>query len=303
MSVQSHDKTHRFLFDNTDIRGQITTLKQSYQQVLANQNLPEELLPILGEFVAAAALLSETLKFEGILTLQVRGDGNVPLIMTEATHQGHVRGLLKISSLLKNDENGHPKGILFDTTSLRSLVGNGVLTLTIDPTQGHRYQGVVPLEGNNLQDCLSHYFEQSEQLPTRIWLFADGKHCGGLMLQSLPAQTVKDTAQRKELWQTTIQFANTLMSNELFELEHDAILYRLFNELSCRVFPPRDIHFHCSCSRDRSENAISSLNRNDAYALLKEQGKISIDCQFCGQAYAFDKKDIERIFGDNSAVH
>jgi len=289
------DCTHRFMFDNTDIRGEIVSLEDSYQQLLIQQNLPDVLLPILGQFTAAVALLSETLKFEGILTLQVRGDGNVPLIMTEATNNGHVRGIMKVKAGLSSDKT-LPDNNLFDTSNLKSLVGNGVLTLTIDPTQGERYQGIVPLEGEQLSDCLGHYFEKSEQLPTRVWLFADAQHCGGLMLQSLPAQHITDPEMREEHWNTALQLANTLKHEELFEHSHEHLLYRLFHEMSCRVFPARKIQFTCSCTRDRSENAIMSLGKEEALLLANERGKIAIDCQFCGKHYAFKEADIEQLF-------
>ncbi|WP_075186239.1 Hsp33 family molecular chaperone HslO [Teredinibacter haidensis] len=293
----THDKTHRFLFDKTDIRGEIVSLEKSYREVLLQQTLPPVLLPTLGEFVAAVALLSETLKFEGTLTLQVRGDGKVPLIMAEATDQGHVRAILRINQQLHSGD-ALPDANLFDTSNLRSLVGNGVLTLTIDPVKGERYQGIVPLEGDNLGDCLAHYFEQSEQLPTHIWLFADEKNCGGLMLQSLPPQQITDTEQRREIWETSLQLANTLTEDELFSLPHEQLLFRLFNEMECRLFPARDIRFKCSCTRQRSENAIVSLGREEAVDLLKQKGKITIDCQFCGKHYSFKDADIEKLFGN-----
>ncbi|SMF61097.1 molecular chaperone Hsp33 [Alteromonadaceae bacterium Bs31] len=302
MSKEKNDLSQRFLFEKTDIRGQIVSLEKSFQQVLLQQNLPRVLLPILGEFIAAVSLLSETLKFEGTLTLQVRGDGQVPLVVAEATNEGNVRGILKIHhDLLSGD--GMPADDLFDASHLKSLVGQGVLTLTIDPAKGERYQGIVPLDGNTLADCLSHYFQQSEQLPTKLWLFADEHHAAGLMLQSLPPQLIKDEEQRQELWSTAVQLAATVRQEELFELEHDTLLYRLFHELQCRIFPARDIQFKCSCTRARSENAIASLGREEAFTLLKEEGKIAIDCQFCGKHYAFKSADLQRLFGDEGKLH
>ncbi|WP_185233471.1 Hsp33 family molecular chaperone HslO [Teredinibacter franksiae] len=306
MSNTLHDKTHRFIFDNTDLRGQLVSLQESYQKVLLQQQLPPVLLPVLGEFIAAVALLSEVLKFEGILTLQVRGDGLVPLIMAEANDSGHVRGIMNLRPDLT--ENGAlPDCTQFDISSLKKLVGEGVLTMTVDPQQGERYQGIVPLEGESLGDSLAHYFEQSEQLPTRIWLFANNKNCGGLMLQSLPAQKVKDHSEREQQWNTTVQLANTVTADELFQLAHEQLLYRLFNEFECRVFPAREIQFRCSCSRQRSENAIASLGKQESFELLQEKGKIGIDCQFCGKHYSFNKNDLEGLFGgkegSNGALH
>lgn len=288
------DSTHRFIFDNTDIRGNLACLQSSYQQILANQRIPAELHPLLGEFVAAVALLTETLKFEGILTLQVRGNGPVPLVVADCSHNGHIRAIAELSDT-RSETDYHNK-------TLPQLVGEGVLSITIDPKHGQRYQGIVPLEGDSLAESLALYFTQSEQLPTKIWLFSNTQNCGGLMLQALPAQQNPDPDTRREQWQTAVQLAATITPEELFGLTPADVLYRLFNELECRLFAAREFQFKCSCGRARSENAIASLGRQEAYALLEQQGKIAVDCHFCGQHYAFKSEDLQRLFGDG-AVH
>lgn len=283
------DATHRFVFENTDIRGNLATLSGSYRAIVSNQSLPVSLQPLLGEFVAAVALLSETLKYDGILTLQVRGNGPVPLIVADCTNDGDLRGIIELGE--------HQPLPDYSGLTLPELIGDGVLSLTVDPEHGQRYQGLVPLEGDTLADCLALYFAQSEQLPTKLWLFADQNHCGGLMLQGLPAQQVTDLDQRKEQWQTAVQLANTVTPDELFSLPANDLLYRLFNELGCRLFAAREFRFHCSCNRARGENAISSLGKEEAFALLAEQnGKIAVDCHFCGQHYAFKEEDLQRLF-------
>ncbi|WP_188149484.1 Hsp33 family molecular chaperone HslO [Teredinibacter waterburyi] len=288
------DCTHRFIFDDTDVRGELVTLRTSYQKAMAHQQIPTSLKPLLGQFFAAISLLSETLKFDGVLTLQARGDGAVPLIMAEANNRGDLRGILRHSESFTNEQ----LELLGTEKSFKELLGNGFLTITVDPSQGERYQGVVPLDGETLAACLSSYFVQSEQLPTKLWLFASEFVCGGLMLQSLPAQKIKDLDQRGEVWATAVNLAATLTHDELFSLPRDALLYRLFNELKCRLYPARELQFRCSCSRERSANALISLGRSDAESMLEEKGKIAVDCQFCGQHYAFASEDMDSIFGE-----
>ena len=289
--MSNPDSIRRFIFDNTDMRGEIVTLHDSFQTAYANQKCSDILKPLFGEFLAAVALLSEVLKFDGIITLQARGDGPLTLIMTEATHSGSVRGIIKCDAEFNElvDDNHTLK-------PLKELVGNGVLVITVDPTQGKRYQGIVPLDAPHLAECIGHYFSQSEQLPTSLKLFANMDHCGGLFLQSLPAQLVKDLDERQDLWQTAQHLGETLSEQELFELPHKDVLLRLFHDLTCRVFDENPIKFECGCTFERSANALISLGEKDAFALLEEVKIIKTDCHFCGQEYAFGEKDLETIF-------
>ncbi|MFA5494489.1 MAG: Hsp33 family molecular chaperone HslO, partial [Porticoccaceae bacterium] len=170
-----NDQLHRFIFDNSDVRGEIVSLADSYQNVLDNGNYPTLINELLGELLAAAGLLSATLKFDGVITLQARGDGDLTLLMADCTRHNALRGIARLA------EGADP-----EVRDLRQLLGNGHLAITIDPADGERYQGIVPLEKETLNACLEDYFNLSEQLPTRLWLFADGQRAGGLLLQALP---------------------------------------------------------------------------------------------------------------------
>ncbi len=282
---------HRFLFDNTDIRGEVVTLSDSYQQVLENNDaLPARVQQLLGEFVAAVSLLSSTLKFDGILTLQARGDGPVPLIMAECTHHKALRAIARPNPEVDFDA--------LEEQDLKSLMGDGMLAIIIDPDKGERYQGIVPLDSDNLAGCLQHYFDQSEQLPTRFWLTSNEQAATGLMLQALPQQ-LASVDENQDHWSTAVQLADTVKDEELLTLEHSEILYRLFHEEQIRLFEPAAVRFECSCSRARSANALTSLGRAEVESLLAEQDVISIDCQFCNQTYAFGAQDLDSLFDDN----
>ncbi|MBB3102867.1 Hsp33 family molecular chaperone HslO [Azomonas macrocytogenes] len=280
------DFIRRFIFDDTDVRGECVSLGASYGHVLAKHPYPEPVGQLLGELLAAAALLAGTLKFDGLLVLQVRSVGAVPLLMVECSSKREVRGIARY------DANQIAAG-----ASLRELMPEGVLTVTVDPHEGQRYQGIVALNGTTLAECLTDYFATSEQLPTRFWLNADGRRACGFLLQQLPAQLIKDPDAREIDWQHLTTLADTLTAEELLGLDTQTLLHRLYHEEQVRLLEPRTLRFDCSCSRERSANALSSLGRDDAEALLEEQdGQVVIDCQFCNQRYEFDAADIAQLF-------
>ncbi len=290
--MPSRDLLHRFLFDKTDIRGEIVTMSDSYQQILANNSqLHPVVQALLGEFVAAASLLASSLKFDGIITLQARGDGPLPLIMAECTHQQTLRAIAQPEADADFDA--------LEGEDLQKLVGKGMLAIIIEPEKGERYQGIVPLDSSSLAGCLQHYFDLSEQLPTRFWLSSDARTATGLMLQALPQQ-VASAEENAEQWNTSVLLADTVKEEELLQLDHQELIHRLFHEERVRLFDPVPLEFSCSCSRSRSANALISLGREDVEALIAEQDLITIDCKFCNQSYVFGAPDLDEIFGDRT---
>ncbi len=280
------DTLHRFIFDNTDIRGEIVSLEQSFNDILSHQDLAPPIKQLLGEFLVATVLMSNTLKFDGILTLQARGDGPLPLIMTECSHHKQFRGIAKPAT-------DQP---LPDTTNLQQLIGKGVLTITVDPSQGERYQGIVPLEADTLAGCLEHYFLQSEQLRTRFWLASNTQRAAGMMLQALPQQMAADKETWEDRWETQCHLAQTIAKEELLSLDHKTLLHRLYHEQGVRVFDPLPVSFVCSCSRARSLNTLKSLGEEELCKLLNEQETIDVTCHFCNYHYQFAAKDIQQLF-------
>jgi molecular chaperone Hsp33 len=280
------DFSQRFLFDDSDIRGELVVLHESYQHVLAKHAYPQPVAQLLGELLAAAALLVDTLKFDGLLVLQARSAGAVPLLMVECSSAGELRGIARYDAELIGADAG-----------LAQMMPEGVLAMTIDPQNGQRYQGIVSLDGATLADCLPNYFASSEQLPTRFWLCADGQRARGLLLQQLPADRLKDPEAREASWQHVATLAGTLQTEELLGLDNQTLLHRLYHEEPLRLFDPRALQFRCSCSRERSANALVSLGQADAELLLREHaGSVVIDCQFCNQRYAFDAADVAQLF-------
>ncbi len=280
------DFSQRFLFDDSDVRGELVALGESYTHVLAKHPYPEPVAQLLGEMLAAAALLVGTLKFDGLLILQARSSGAVPLLMVECSSERELRGIARYHA-----------GQVTAAAGLPELMPEGVLTLTVDPRNGQRYQGIVALDGINLSACLSDYFASSEQLPTRFWLNADGRRARGMLLQQLPAEQIKDAEGRAASWQHVTVLADTLSAEEQLGLDNETLLHRLYHEEALRLFDPQPLKFRCSCSRDRSANALISLGQQDAEQLLREHdGAVVIDCQFCNQRYSFDAADVAQLF-------
>ncbi|WP_298186128.1 Hsp33 family molecular chaperone HslO [uncultured Pseudomonas sp.] len=285
------DFSQRFLFDDSDIRGELVGLTDSYSHVLAKHTYPQPVAQLLGELLAAASLLIGTLKFEGLLILQARSSGAVPLLMVECSNEGDLRGIARY----------HGEQIAANA-SLSELMPDGVLAMTVDPKAGQRYQGIVDLEGETLADCLTNYFATSEQLPTRFWLCADGQGARGLLLQQLPADRLTDADEREASWQHTMALADTVKPEELLGLDNETLLHRLYHQETLRLFEPRALQFRCSCSRERSGRALISLGQADAEALVQEHGgSVEIDCQFCNERYLFDAADILQLFIDGSS--
>jgi molecular chaperone Hsp33 len=284
MNNDSNDQLHRFIFDHSDIRGEIVTLKQSMHDAFSHQDYPASIKQLLGEFLTATSLLSRTLKFEGILTLQARGDGDLTLIMAEINHQKKIRCVAQVNCL---------EGL--EDRSLPSLLGKGMLSIIIAPNKGERYQGIVALEGDTLSECLEAYFMQSEQLPTKIWLSSNDDTASGLLLQRLPQQ-VASTQDNEDIWETQAHLASTVSSEELLTLDHATLLTRLFHERGVRMFDAEPVTFGCSCSQGRSNQTLQQLGINSVQQMIEEEGQIAVDCHFCGFQYVYKADDIQLLF-------
>lgn len=282
--MQSTDVTQRFLFDNADARGQLVSLELAYREILAKHDYPESVRALLGELLAASVLLSTAIKFDGLLILQARSSGPLSTLMIECSSDQEVRGIARYADDLAGE-------------GLNELMPDGLLAITIDPDNGQRYQGIVSLEGGTLASALEGYFANSEQLPTQFRLVADGRVARGFMLQALPADRQPDPEQRAATWEHLSILANTLSAEELISLDNQTVLRRLYHEEDVRLFDESPVIFKCSCSAERSGNAIVSLGREDALALLDERGgEVAVDCQFCNASYRFDREALEGLF-------
>ena len=297
MTNPENDVRQRFIFDNSDIRGEILSLQESYQTILGQTNYPPAIAHLLGEFLAGACLLSATLKFDGIISLQASGTGPLSMIMADCTHHHDIRAIAHYQSELFENPDSSLNQLPYQ---LHELLGkNATLAVTIDPVKGERYQGVIPVEGDTLSDCLTNYFNQSEQLPTKIWLQANEHRVGALLLQALPTD-LQSPEEKQRHWHHLSLLAQTLSPTEQLQLSHAEQLHRLFHEESLRLFPPSDIRFACSCSSERTVNMLRAFGRAEVTAMLEDTDPIEVSCQFCHQLYRFGEGDIKRLFSHRS---
>ncbi|MDM5121536.1 33 kDa chaperonin [compost metagenome] len=282
--MSNQDLLYRYLFEEYEVRGELVQLDSTYRHIVDAQNYPVQVQKLLGELLVATSLLTATLKFEGSITVQLQGDGPVRLAVINGDHNQQLRGVARYEGELPTDDK------------LQSLVGNGQLVITITPEEGERYQGIIALEADTLATCLEQYFAQSEQLATRLWI-RTGHHEGqpraaGILLQELPARSEDHGADFDHL----IQLTSTIKDEELFGLEAEEILYRLYHQDKVRVFDPQAIEFRCTCSRARCEGALLQIEKEEAVAMVQELGKIDMHCDYCGAHYQFDGIDIETLF-------
>jgi molecular chaperone Hsp33 len=285
--MSSSDQIQRLLFDGADVRAVMVGLDKSFLEATEHANYPASIQKLLGELLAAVALLGSNLKVEGRISLQAQGEGDLRLLMAEVDHNQQVRAVARF-------EEGHA----VPEDRFDQLFENGRMALTIEPDGGQRYQGVVPMEGATLAECLESYFKQSEQLPTQIHLAASATKAAGMLVQVLPAAQSGDSD-----WEHIATLASTLTAEELLELDNETILYRLFHEEQVRLIESDPVKFHCPCSRQRSANALQMMSEEELLQVAEEQGgAVETACHFCNKVYSFDSADIKALFHNDGAL-
>ncbi|MBK8102328.1 MAG: Hsp33 family molecular chaperone HslO [Cellvibrionales bacterium] len=280
---KQQDARVRFLFEDAPVRGAWVYLQHSVQAMPAFISASPAGKILLGESVAAAALLSANIKLQGRLAIQARGDGALRLLVAESSQNAGVRGVIELDDRAEN------------TLALRELLGDGYLAVTLLPDVGESYQGIVPLQGARLQDCLAAYFQQSEQLETALWLASDGETAAGLLLQAMPG--AQDDLKG---WQHVHALASTISNEELLSLSCEQLLHRLYHQETVRVFDAEPVQFQCSCNTQRSAAALATLGREDLLQLFQETPVVKVDCHFCGKIYQYSERDIDKILGEIS---
>ena len=287
--MSQKDSLSRFLFDKLQIRGEFVHLDESWRAVLSKHDYPAVVRDVLGEAVAATVLLSATIKFLGSITLQIQGDGPVGMLVVQVNTDKQLRAMASY-----DEDQSLAEG-------LKNLFGEARLVISIEMGEtGERYQGIVELSEGSVADALEEYFRSSEQLQTRLWLAANDEMAAGFLLQEMPKQEKHDDDD--DAWQRSVMLAETLRQEELFTLNAQEILHRLYHEEDVRLFKSDQISFSCSCSRERIENTLKSLGEKEVREILTEQGNVGVDCNFCNQHYEFDAVDVERLFFSGYAM-
>jgi len=275
---------NRYLFTGAHARGELVQLSSSFKNIIKNHNYPAGVERLLGELLSATCLLTATLKFEGDITVQLQGDGPVGYMSVSGNNKQEMRGIAKMVEETSAE-------------TLKTLIGKGTMIITIRPDVGEAYQGVVALDKDNLADCLAHYFEVSEQIPTKIWLFSDTEQqlTAGALVQLLPDGdgSIENKADQENDFEHLCQLTNTIKSEEIFSLEAEALLYRLYHQQQVNIFDPQPVSYVCGCSADKCLSAIAQIEPSEIKSILAEQGKISMTCDYCVTTYDFDELSLQ----------
>jgi len=264
------DFRQRFLIESCDVRGQYISLDKT----IAN---------VLGEAFVAAGLLAATIKFEGKLTLQVRGPGNIHILVVQVTGDGNMRGLARWRE--------EPAG-----SSLLDLFGKDAqLTIAIEATRGAEpYQGIVALEGNSLSDAIRQYFESSEQLKTHLQFAVSKEFATGILLQALP--TEERLLEDNDGFVRAVALAESFTPTEMLSQDVERLLHLAYHQETVRVFDAEQVTFKCSCSRERIDGMLQGMGLKEVNDILEEQKIIEVTCEFCDEAYRYDRVDADALF-------
>ena len=275
-----NDTLCRFMLEELDIAGAVVRLGPAWRQMLDQRDYPAPVACLLGEMTATTLLLGDKLKQAGRLSIQLRGNGAVSLLVIDCNEQLQIRGMAKSSAAI---EDG----------SAAELLGDGQLQLVLDmPSMREPYQSIVPLAGDSIAEIFEHYLAQSEQLPARLFLAAAADGAAGLFLQRLPTAEQRDA----DGWTRIEALAATVKPSELLSLPAEELLRRLFGEETLRLFPARPVTHNCPEDWEKVRSMLLSLGREEVYAALQEQGEVLIKDDICNRQYRFDAQAIDELF-------
>lgn len=283
--MNNHDTVQNFLFEELPIRGEIVHLNASFQQIMEQHQYPPLVRRWLGEALVLISLLSTLIKFNGRLAIQFQGKGKFKLLLVQCNDQLQIRGLAQWEGELTEEE-------------ILDSLKKGTIVITMDPENGkQRYQGIVAWQGETLSESIEGYFQNSEQLPTRIWVAVDEKSAAGFLLQRMPDEDeIKRESALDHDWEHINFLTATLTAHELTNLDNKTLLHRLYVEEDVRLFEPKSLIFQCTCSEKRGANAILTLGKKEAEEELRDKQQIVVKCEFCNHEYTYDRVDVATIF-------
>ncbi|MCW8914610.1 MAG: Hsp33 family molecular chaperone HslO [Magnetovibrio sp.] len=293
-ATRNMDFAQTFQIEGLDVRGRLVRLGPSLDRILQAHNYPDAVSKMLAETLTLAVTLASALKYEGIFTLQVQGDGPISLIVADVTSEGAMRGYARF------DEDRLIEATQSNGAAVPRLLGTGHLAFTVD--QGadmERYQGITELDGATLSDCIHHYFRNSEQLETVIHtasnITTNGATAGSMMVQRMPDQSALSDEDAEDGWRRAVAILSSLTSDELLDenLDHDELLFRLYHEDGVRAYEPIEIEHKCRCSREKVAGTLKSFSRAE---IVGEDGKAQVICEFCKADYTFTSSDLDELF-------
>ncbi len=288
--METNDVMHRFQLERSGVRGGFVRLESSWAEAIGHAHYPPGQARLLGEALAASALLAGAIKFEGSLSIHLRSPGPLRLLFAECTSAGGLRGIVRAQAAAAD-------------STLELIQADAQLAITIENSQTQtRYQGLVAVDGGSLATSLEGYFRQSEQLPTRIVLCQQGRRCGGLIVQKVADAGGAGPGGDDDGWERVGHLLATMSAADLLDLPVETLLYRLFHEERVRLEPGRPLTFACTCSRERVEAMLRLLGREEGEAAIDANGLVEVTCEFCGRPYRLDRVDLEGVFAGAPAA-
>jgi molecular chaperone Hsp33 len=315
-ATATRDHVRRFIFEKQPVRGHWVHLENAWRELRAHSSYPPAVTELLGEAVVASVLLAATLKFRGTLTFQLQGNGAVSLLVAQCTHDFRVRAVARYDAAAVHALSTRRSGPGGGAALFRPLVGDaGRITVTVEAEEKSlRYQGVVPLSGTSLAESLEAYFASSEQLPTRVLLTADETHGAGMLVQKLPQSGAADddagdAMAVEDAWEGAQRGIAQLSPKRLSDRSIEELLAQGFPGHDLRLFRGAPVRFECRCSEGRVTGLLRALGPEEVRGVLREQGSVTVTCEFCHQPYRFGPVDIEALFaedagpGGSKAIH
>ena len=292
----SDDLAAAFQIEGWPVRGRIVRLGETIDAILSAHDYPEPVAALLGEACALAALVGSSLKFEGRLIVQAQGDGPVRYVVADYDTQGHMRGYCRYDpDAVAAVSHG------FARPGARTLLGEGVFVMTLDRGPDfERTQGITPIEGESLSLAAEHYFQQSEQIPTKVRLAVGsvvtdagvGWRAGGALIQLIAGDEARGSTE--EAWDRSRALFQTLADDELLDptISPETLLFRLFHEDGVRLEDARALVAQCRCSRDRIAGVLTSFGPEERADMVEADGKIRVTCEYCAKVYELAPEEI-----------
>lgn len=276
----------RFIFKEHGIRGQFIQLNDAWQSMTLDRHYPEVISNLLGELSIIAVIMANGLKHKGKVTLQVQGSGPVNLLVVEVTNDLQLRGVAKTTQTI-TDQQG-----------LNELLGDGQILATLENTQTHHhFQSYVPRTADSIASCFEEFFQQSEQLDTRLWLTANEQQAAGLVIQKMPGEShARETEEDTDAWNRIEHLCETVKDEELTQLAAEELLHRLFHEEVVEIYQPSQVEYHCPHDQSKVDNMLISLGEEEVRRLLAEQGEIIIHNEICNFHARYDEAAIDALF-------
>jgi molecular chaperone Hsp33 len=279
--MKAKDTQQRFMFEHANIRGEIAHLNETYTTIMQQHPYPPAVKKLLGEALVSCLLLAGSIKFEGDVSLQFHGDKRLPLLLVQCDDK------LQVRAFAKYQEDG-------EAVDYTGAFLEGKMALIINQyKQTQTYESIVPIRSLSMSDNLTHYFAQSEQVASQVWLAVNEHSAAGMLLQLMPGQ---DTQQREEFWEYAVHLGQTISDDELLMLDNETILRRLYHETELRLYTARPVSFRCRCGVEKMKQILAVLGQEDVQQLLEEKGHVEVRCDFCNQQYLFDSIDVALLF-------